>query len=157
MGSVRAGRVLVEARMDDRPALVLGWQDGSEPVAGADTGVTRHHPSANVLLVFAACLRVCWPVPDDDPYPGQSTSHTKVLATLAALGSTHAAVLPGQHGGAGSQFKGALRMLRATGLLDADPGHICLGPAVALWTEADLAAWRRIYDRLPAPAPGDHP
>jgi hypothetical protein len=153
----RAGRTLVEARADSRPVLMLGWQDGSEPVAGEGTGVIRHSPSSNVLLAFAACLRACWPRPDDDPYPGRAVTETEVLATLAALSSTQGIVLPGRGGGAERQYKGVLRLLRATGLLDADPGRIRLGPVVALWPASDIATLRRIHDRLPPCDPGVPP
>jgi hypothetical protein len=109
----------------------------------------RREPSPVVLLTFAACLRACWPAPDMEPYPGRTVSDEQVLAALASLSSP--AMGPGEdHSGSERHYKGAIRLLRATGLLDPDTSYISLGPLVSLWAPSDVAVLRAFHSRLPA-------
>src|SRR3954447_13720496 len=65
------GRRLVEiASGDGARAFVLGWSDGSEPAVGPE-GISARRLSAIPILTFACCLRLCWPDPASDPYPGE--------------------------------------------------------------------------------------
>jgi hypothetical protein len=112
----------------------------------------RREPSQVVLLTFAACLRACWPDPDMEPYPGRTVSDEQVLAALASLASP--ATGPGEdHSGSERHYKGAIRLLRATGLLDPDTSFISLGPLVSLWAPSDVAVLRAFHSRLPACPP----
>jgi hypothetical protein len=157
--AARAGRVLVSASSAGGRGLLLGWLEGSEPAEVADGQVERRRPAPMVLLTFAASLRACWPDPDADPYPGVSTSEPALLSTLAAFGRPGALPLDddGTGGGAERHHKGALRLLRAAGLLDPDDSCVRLGPAVALWSASDVAVLRRFHDRFPAPASTGEP
>lgn len=146
----RAGRTLVEVRtVDGTSGLALGWQAGFEPTVDPDRQVVHRHLSPLAMLTFAACLRACWPNPDADPYPGVATSGESVLAALAALGTLKDQGL-GDEEMAERRRKGALRELRAVGLLEACRDEVRLGPVVAAWAPADIAALRRAWDRLPA-------
>jgi hypothetical protein len=152
--AARAGRTLVEVATGGGPCLLLGWLDGSEPVDQDDSGVQRRQPSPTVLLTFAACLRACWPNPSEEPYPGRTVTERQVLAALAAL-TTPGVAPPGEEGGGAERHhKSALRLLRATGLLDPETPEVRLGPVVALWPASDVATLRRFHDRLPASPPG---
>jgi hypothetical protein len=152
----RAGRTLVQVPTTTTrgAGLLLGWLDGSEPVDQEDSGVQRRQPSPTVLLTFAACLRACWPDPGEEPYPGRVATERQVLAALAALTSPGAAPPGEDGGGAERHYKSALRLLRATGLLDPAAAQVRLGPVVALWPASDVAVLRRFHDRLPACPPG---
>jgi hypothetical protein len=153
----RAGRTLVEVRIaGGGPGLALGWQEGFEPTVDPDRHVVHRHLSTVAVLTFAACLRACWPGHDADPYPGVVASEDTVLAALAALGTLKDHGL-GDEEMAERRRKGALRELRAVGLLEPGRNEIRLGPVVATWAPADVAALRRAWDRLPvAPAaPGN--
>jgi hypothetical protein len=148
----RAGRTLADVRTTAGPALLLGWPEGSEPSDGSERGVMRREPSQVALLTFAACLRACWPDPDMEPYPGRTVSDEQVLAALASLASP--ATGPGEdHSGSERHYKGAIRLLRATGLLDPDTSFISLGPLVSLWAPSDVAVLRAFHSRLPACPP----
>lgn len=153
--AARSGRTLVEVRAaDGKPGLALGWQEGFEPTVDSDRQVVHRHLSPLAMLTFAACLRACWPNPDADPYPGVAASEESVLAALAALGTLKDQGL-GDEEMAERRRKGALRELRAVGLLEACRVEVRLGPVVAAWAPADIAALRRAWDRLPAvPVPG---
>lgn len=150
----RAGRILVDVRITTGPGLLLGWLEGSEAPDGFERGVVRREPSQGVLLTFAACLRACWPDPDMEPYPGRTVPDGHVLGALAAVASP--ATGPGEdHSGSERHHKGAIRLLRATGLLDPDTSCIRLGPLVALWTPSDVTVLRAFHARLPACPPED--
>jgi hypothetical protein len=152
--AARAGRTLVEVATDRGPCLLLGWLDGSEPVDQDDGGVQRRQPSPTVLLTFGACLRACWPDPREEPYPGRAATEQQVLAALAAL-TASGATTPGEEGGGAERHhKSALRLLRATDLLDPETSEVRLGPVVALWPASDVATLRRFHDRLPTCPPG---
>jgi hypothetical protein len=148
--ATRAGRTLVDVRTaGGKPGLGLGWQEGFEPTIDPDRQVVHRHLSTLAMLTFAACLRACWPNRDVDPYPGVAATDEAVLAALAALGTLKDRGL-GDEGMAERRRKGALRELRAVGLLEAGRDEVRLGPVVAAWASADVAALRRAWDRLPA-------
>ncbi len=144
-----AGRRLVEAVIPGQlPMVMLGWWDGVEPVAGGDTGVERTKTSQVVLLTFAAVLGACWPDRSEHPFPGVAAEEDAVLAGVAALGPITASAIEG--GAAGRRHsKGALRRLDDARLLSIDGSEVRLGPAIALWSEEQVAALRSVYDRLP--------
>lgn len=149
-----AGRTLVEVRTaDGKSGLALGWREGFEPTVDPERQVVHRHLSTLAVLTFAACLRACWPNRDADPYPGVAATEETVLAALAALGTLKDRGL-GDEEMAERRRKGALRELRALGLLEAGRDEVRLGSVVATWAPADVAALRRAWDRLPAaPAP----
>lgn len=154
--TARAGRTLVDVRTaDGRPGLALGWHEGFEPAVDPDRQVVHRHLSTLAVLTFAACLRACWPSRDADPYPGVPAREDTVLAALAALGTLKDHGL-GDEEMAERRRKGALRELRAVGLLEPGRDEVRLGPVVAAWAPGDVAALRRAWDRLPAApaAPG---
>lgn len=144
--AARAGRRIIDAGRPGNPLLTLGWLEGSEPVAGPDTGVERNAATPVLLLTFAACLRCCWTDPHSHPWPGGQASEEQVLAAMAAVGQ-----LSRTGEGSAPHQKGAIRRLRAAGLLDARIDAIRLGPQVAAWTDTQLDRLRAVYDRLPAP------
>lgn len=150
--AARAGRQLLEAAVPGhRSVIVLGWLDGSEPVAGGDSGVERSKPSQVLLLTFAAALRACWSDRSEHPFPGTSTDEDAVLAALASLGPLTAAAVDG---GEGSQrhHKGAIRKLSDAGLLKLEGSMIRLGPVVATWSDGQVDTLRAVYDQLPVVA-----
>lgn len=148
--TARAGRTLVAVRTGEgQPGLTLAWQEGFEPAVDADRQVVHRHLSTLAVLTFAACLRACWPNRDADPYPGVAASEHSVLAALAALGTLKNHGL-GDEEMAQRRRKGALRELRAVGLLEPGRDEIRLGPVVATWAPGEVAALRRAWDRLPA-------
>lgn len=151
--AVRAGRTLIEVNgSDGSPRLTLGWIEGFEPAADPDSHVVYRHLPPLAVLTFAACLRACWPDRDADPYPGVAATEEEVLAALSTLGTLTAHGL-GDEDMAERRRKGALRELRAVGLLDADKAAVRLGSVLATWAPVDLAALRHAWDRLPvAPA-----
>lgn len=150
MAATRAGRTLVQIRTADRkPGLALGWQEGFEPTMDPDHQVVHRHLSTLATLTFAACLRACWPNRDADLYPGVAATEDTVLAALAALGTLKDQGL-GDEEMAERRRKGALRELRAVGLLEPGREEVRLGPVVATWAPTDMAVLRRAWDRLPA-------
>lgn len=150
--AARAGRALADAGRPGEPAHALGWVSGFEPVAGDDAGVQRQRPPTWLLLTFAACLRACWPDPDDHPFPGEDATEEQVLDALASLGSLSGPSLDGGLAVERHQ-KGALRKLRDAGLLDRDETVVRLGPQVAVWSDGQLAELRAVRDRMPGGEP----
>jgi hypothetical protein len=134
------GRRLVEITAADGPrAFVLGWSDGNEPAIGQE-GISVRHLSAIPILTFACCLRLCWPDPASDPYPGERTRVADVIRLATSIGADDRHV------------KGALRSeLRAAGLVQLHVTELSLGPAVAAWAPAQVEALRRYHTTLPAP------
>lgn len=151
--AVRAGRHLVEAVVPGcRPVIVLGWLDGSEPVAGGDSGVERSKPPQVLLLTFAAALRACWSDRSEPPFPGTPIDEDAVLDAIASLGPLTAAAIDS---GEGSQrhHKGAIRKLSDAGLLNVDGSTIRLGAVVATWSDGQVDTLRAVYDQLPVAHP----
>jgi hypothetical protein len=139
MAADRAGRRLVEVRsQDDRPELIMGWLQDNALTPDDPGGPTK--PSVGETLVLAACLRACWPDPDEPLYPGGMTSVAEIGAALEPLGVK------------GTGVTRALNSLRARGFLAADTADdtIRLGPEIALWREADIATLRGEHHQLPA-------
>ena len=134
------GRRLVEiSAADGTRAFVLGWTDGNEPAVGPE-GISARHLSPIPVLTFACCLRLCWPDPAADPYPGERTRVADVVRLATAIGADDRHV------------KGALRNeLRAAGLIELHLTELRLGPAVAAWAPAQIDALRRYYATLPGP------
>jgi|SRR5579884_1056335 len=133
------GRRLIE--VDDAAGIrtfVLGWSDGNEPAVGPE-GITARQLSAIPVLTFACCLRLCWPDPATNPYPGERTRVADVIRLATAIGADDRHV------------KGALRSeLRAAGLIQLHVPELSLGPAVAAWAPAQVEALRRFHTTLPA-------
>jgi hypothetical protein len=135
----RAGRRLVEVRShDDRSELIMGWLQDNALTPDDPGGPTK--PSVGETLVLAACLRACWPDPDEPLYPGGTTTVAEIGVALEPLGVK------------GTGVTRALNSLRARGFLAANTVDdiIRLGPEIALWREADVAALRREHHQLPA-------
>jgi hypothetical protein len=148
--ATQAGRQLIEVTTEDSIAteVTLAWVDGSEPVAGGDSGVVRSDPTAETALTFAAALRACWLDPSENPFPGVARPVESVLEARAILGT-----LSGSDGndGRAAEFhrKGALRRLREAGYLAGTDTAIRLGPRVAAWSEGQVNVLRTIYQQLP--------
>ncbi|WP_025358598.1 hypothetical protein [Kutzneria albida] len=135
----RAGRRLVEVRSKDgRSELIMGWLQDNALTPEDPGGPAK--PSVGETLVLAACLRACWPDPDEPLYPGGMTTVAEIGVALEPLGVK------------GTGVTRALNSLRARGFLAADTADdtVRLGPEIALWREADVAALRREYRQLPA-------
>jgi hypothetical protein len=132
------GRRVVEVgRRDGTVAVALGFADGYEPnPASGVFDVRRLSPIP--LVALATCLGLCWTALDHPPYPGESVSITRVLEVATALGA------PAPH------LLGALRNeLTMAGLVEMDDTTVRIGPAVAVWTDAQIDALRRFADALP--------
>lgn len=149
--AARAGRRLVDL---PEGRITLGWLEGSEPVAGADTGVVRIEPHDWLLLVFAAALRACWFDPDEHPYPGRAVSEAQILAAVGTLGPLRGVAVDGI--GMWRHQKAALPKLRDGGYLtDTGDGRIRLGPRVAVWSEREIAALGHLYEQMPTAPTGE--
>jgi hypothetical protein len=151
----RAGRRLVDVVVaEGGPGIALGWQDGDEPaVLDEPLSEIYRQPTATIQLVLAACLRCCWPDPDQPLYPGEATTETGVLQALDSLSPrTPSAGYEGASSGVHRHRKSALRVLRACGFLtpDSGDGAVKLGPAIAQWTPTDVAELRRGHHLLPS-------
>ncbi len=146
-----ARRIIDVVRRDDVRGLLLGWEPGYGPgsVFGAETESLRD-PSPTVLLTLAACIRSCWRDPGESLYPGHTTTEDEILDALEhfTLGIGGGGT---SQGAARRVRKGALRHLRACGLLapDVGDGTVRLGPEIATWTDADMSELRGRYDDLP--------
>lgn len=149
----RAGRRLVDVSPPGSlvQCVSLGWQDGSEPDASEDTGVTRLEAARELALVLAAALRCCWPDPDRHPFPGQTTTFETIMRARSALDS-HSVVIDDGNGATGIQHRrAALQRLREAGYLTGSDAELRLGHQVGLWSSTQVAALRRAYDLLPRP------
>ena len=150
----RAGRRLVEINQTwEGPLLALGWYEGMEPVAGADTGVERTPVSPVLIVVFAAALRACWPDVSGHPFPGLPASEGDIFRAVAQLGPLTPTADTADNIGSESHRKGALRRLGDGGLLSVADHVVRLGPAVATWSDIQIRLLRGIYDQLPYTAP----
>lgn len=140
--AARVGRRLVQIPGADRGRrFVLDWQPGQGPASGDARYVTRTLTTIP-LLTFACCLRLCWRDGDEHPFPGATTTESEVveLAGVISPGVTH--------------IKSAVRhALPLAGLIEIAGDAVQLGPAVAVYTTAEVSALRRVLDRLPIPGP----
>jgi hypothetical protein len=136
--AARLGRRVVEVgRADGEAALTLGFADGYEPNP-IDTVYSVRRLPPIPLVAFACCLGCCWPDTDVPPYPGQPTTVEAVVELATSLGARH------------SHLLGALRNdLTLAGLVVLDGHTLRLGPALAAWPDAQVAALRRLADSLP--------
>jgi hypothetical protein len=147
-----AGRQLVDMQdHDGRRFLMLGWPDDFDQgaVFGQESWTARQ-ASPGSLLVLAACIRCCWPSPDESLYPGEPASEELVMTALERF--SRASSSPGtQRRRSRSAWRRALRLLRACGFLAPDEGdfQIRLGPEIAMWCEADIRHLRDRYDDFP--------
>lgn len=136
--AARAGRKVVEVT---GPAgereLTLAWAQ-ENPLTPNDPGGPADGTERDVIT-FAACLSRCWPDPDEPLFPGVATTLDAVRDTLKPLGV--------------QQVVHAVNRLRAWGYLTPDlgDGMIRLGPAVATWSDTDVARLRREHTSLPRP------
>ncbi|HZT64811.1 MAG TPA: hypothetical protein VFA11_03395 [Acidimicrobiales bacterium] len=138
----------------ERPAALVGR---ALQRAGSDVVLARHieAPSAtdlevatselpdSALVALGLCVGLAWADRDHHPYPGSPISLTAVTAAARAMKITDAA---------SRHIIGAIRhVLAQSRLLDVDGDVVRLGPVIAAWSEADLEAFRRNLDALPAP------
>jgi hypothetical protein len=131
-----AGRSIARyVRPDGVETVVLGYAQPSPLDPDVSGGPQSATPVP--LLVLAACLRLCWPDPDEPLLPGDATSVYAVKRALATLEV--------------QRVEQAVNRLRGTGHLVYGPGRgtLRLGPEIALWTDIDIDALRREYHRLP--------
>jgi hypothetical protein len=110
--------------------------------------------SPTVQLMLAACLRCCWPDPDQPLYPGKTTTEGQIFRALDSLGRTRVTDPEEANNGVYRVRKSALRLLRACAFLapELGDGSIRLGPAIAQWTSTDVAELRRGHHLLPSAA-----
>ncbi|WP_410598432.1 hypothetical protein [Amycolatopsis sp. lyj-90] len=131
-----AGRRLVEVRGSAGVhGLTLAWQQES-PLTSKDPGGPPGGTERDIIA-FAACLRLCWPDPDEPLLPGVASTVGAVRDALKPLGV--------------QQVVSAVNRLSAWGFLEMDlgDGTIRLGPAVATWPDAEIAQLRRQHATLP--------
>jgi hypothetical protein len=150
-----AGRPLIDVQgYGDGRVLMLGWPSDVTPASALRVDEEHaRHAAPSVLLTLAACIGCCWPSPGDPLLPGQPVPEEQVLEALGRF--TRPSRSPGLPGnGSLSAWKGALRFLRACGLLGPDAGDslIRLGPEVAAWGDAEIRQLRDRYDDLPGTA-----
>lgn len=137
-------------------ALTLSWPDELDPAA--DVSIQRFFrvASPTVLLVLAACIGWCWPDPQEPLYPGVPIVEAELLDSIQDLSPASFAatvhslqVIRGNH-------QAALRLLCACGFIERSTaeGLVALGPALACWSEADVAVLRAEHHRLPGPHDG---
>ncbi|WP_326731897.1 hypothetical protein [Streptomyces phaeochromogenes] len=146
-------RRLVEVAPVGGPGgLLIAWAHDVDP-SGSSTGDGQTHREAtpSLLLTLGACLRACWPDPDQPPYPGIAAVEKAVLAALVLPDEGPVRQGIAQHAPF-NPFRRALRMLRACAWLEPDlhDGRVRLGPMVAAWTERDIDELRRSYPLLPS-------
>jgi hypothetical protein len=98
--------------------------------------------------MLAACLRCCWPEPDDPPWPGVPVARSAVIALFRELTAGREA--DAQHRAAVA----AVSRLTVSGWLLED-GAVRLGPRVALWSAADRTVLRQLWHSMPRPEASD--
>lgn len=144
----QVGQVLTEVRdeCDDR-ALMASWPATLELLGQEANEPYFRRPTSTQLYVLAACIRWCWPDPDKPLYPGVPAAESEILDSLQALSFTGSS----QH--VRKNHRTALRQLMACGLIwrSVEGGLVKLGPAIALWSEDDVAVLRAEHHRLPGP------
>ncbi|MFC0541904.1 hypothetical protein [Kutzneria chonburiensis] len=135
VAAARAGRRLVEtSSRDGAPELALGWQQDNALTPDDPGGPPK--PTEGEILALAACLRACWPDPDEPLYPGATALVSDIAAALRPLGI--------------SGVTRSLNRLVVLGFVLVDSGTVRLGPDVAFWRDADIASLRREHHQLPA-------
>lgn len=127
----RAGSEVVLARHNEAPTA-------------ADLEVATPELTESALVALGLCVGLAWADRDHHPYPGSSF-------TLRDVGAAARAMKIGE--AAGRHIIGAVRhVLAQARLLQVDGDVVHLGPVIAAWSEADLEAFRRNLDALPAAA-----
>lgn len=148
-----ACRTLVEVRSaHETQTLTLSLPDDCDPLGQVGIRPYFRPAPSTVLLVLAACLGWCWPDPREAPFPGIAVKEDELLDAMLDLspsgqsaGARARQVIRGNH-------RSAVRLLCACGYLEKSlDGSVALGPAVAQWSEADIAALRTDHHRLPSP------
>lgn len=152
----QSGRRLVDVLgAGGKPGIALGWRAGDEPpVLDEPLYEICRQATVSVQLTLAACLRCCWPDPAEPLYPGVAATEADVFRALDNLRAPASGPEPGEASkGVHSSRKSALRILRACVFLEpaTEDGMIRLGPAIALWTPAEIAELARNHDLLPSP------
>src|ERR1700722_18108412 len=147
-----AGRQLIDVQDHEGSRfLMLGWPDDFDQGAifGQESWTARQVPPG-AQLFLAACIRCCWPSPDQSLYPGDPAPEERVMAALERFSQASSST-EAQRQGVHSAGKRALRFLRACGFLAPDTGdaQIRLGPEIAAWNEADIRPLRDRFDDLP--------
>jgi hypothetical protein len=134
--AMAAGRRVVEVRGPaGEHGLTLAWQQES-PLTSKDPGGPPGGTERD-LITFAACLRLCWPDPDEPLLPGVASTMDAVRDALTPWGV--------------QQVVSAVNRLSAWGFLETDlgDGTVRLGPAVATWPDTEVAQLRRQHATLP--------
>jgi hypothetical protein len=127
---VRAGANVVLGRHPDAPAAV-------------DLGVELPTLANSASVALGICIGLAWHDRARHPYPGEEITFDDVTSAARALQIDVSAT---------RHLVGAIRHVLADArLLDVRGDVIRLGPAIARWSEADLEAFRRNLDVLPAP------
>lgn len=134
----QAGRRLTVVTPDGQRHVAAGWTDETRPVIDQET-IVAPVATRSFAIAFAAALGLCWSEASAPPYPGKTVALADVVDAAEKAGMSYA------------WAKGALtNLLDGAGLVDIDEGQLRLGPAVAALTPAQVSAFRRIHDRLPA-------
>lgn len=150
-----AGRRLIDVEgYGDGRVLMLGWPADVDPAGALSVDEENaRHAAPSVLLTLASCIGCCWPSLDEPLFPGIPVPEEQVLEALSRFTRPRRSIgLSGS--GSLSAWKGALRFLRACGLLGPDTGDslIRLGPELAAWGDAEIRQLRDRYDDLPGTA-----
>lgn len=129
--------------------------------AGPDAVLARHPeaPSArdldvvpatladSALVALGLCVGLAWDDRDRSPYPGRAFTFDDLTAAARSMNINVAA---------SRHIVGAVRHILAQArFVDIDGDSIRLGPLVAVWSDADLEAFRRNLDALPEPVVAD--
>jgi hypothetical protein len=150
-----AGRRLIDVQgYGDGRVLMLGWPSDVDPASALSVDEEHvRHAAPSVLLTLAACIGCCWPSPDEPLFPGNAVPEEQVLGALRRFTRPNRSPDLSRNGRL-SAWKGALRFLRACGLLGPDTGDslIRLGPEVAAWGDAEIRQLMDRYDDLPGTA-----
>jgi hypothetical protein len=146
----RVGQTLTEAH--DRHggrALTASWPASSDLLGQEAHEPYFRLPTSSLLFVLSACIRWCWPDPNQTLYPGVPVSEAEILDSLQAFSSSAEGASHRMRG----SHRAALRKLIACGVLSqSESGSVIrLGPAIALWSDDEVAALRAEHHRLPGP------
>lgn len=115
----------------------------AEAPAPGDLDIAPSTLSNSARVALGLCVGLAWHERDRHPYPGEAITFDDVAAAARDMRIELSAT---------RHIIGAIRhVLAAAGLLEVDADTICLGPAMATWSDADLEALRRNLDALPEP------
>ena len=114
-----------------------------EAPAARDLDVIPATLADSALVALGLCIGLAWDDRERSPYPGRAFTFDDLSAAARSMNINVAA---------SRHIVGAVRhVLAQARLVDIDGDLIRLGALVAAWSDADLEAFRRNVDALPAP------